>query len=207
MKLREARTRIFLIMNSFGLLLLCLFVTPTSASAPHQLQAAPVPVSKNKQSEQTAQPITKPNNPAPQVQREKVQASRDEKRTVIRNGKVKLTERDMELLARLVYAEGRGEPYEGQVAIAAVVLNRVESPQFPNTVREVIFAPNAFSPVQDGHLSSKTNDSARKAVQDAINGADPSNGSLYFFNPRTATSQWIWSRPQTVKIGNHNFAS
>ncbi|GED53622.1 hypothetical protein BBO01nite_28630 [Brevibacillus borstelensis] len=112
----------------------------------------------------------------------------------------------MELLARLVYAEGRGEPYEGQVAIAAVVLNRVESPQFPNTVREVIFARNAFSPVQNGRLSQKTNETARKAVSDAVNGRDPSGGALYFFNPKTATSDWIWSRTPTLRIKNHVFA-
>lgn len=112
----------------------------------------------------------------------------------------------MELLARLVYAESRGEPYEGQVAIAAVVLNRVASSEFPNSVREVIFAPNAFSPVNGDQLSHKTNESARKAVQEAVNGKDPTNGSLYFFNPDTATSKWIWSRPQTVVIGNHRFA-
>lgn len=204
---REARMRFFFFINSFGLLLLCLFVTPTSATAPHFKQAASVPTDKSNRPEQSAKPETKPNIPASSEKRKSVQASRDVQRKVTRNGHVKLTERDMELLARLVYAEGRGEPYEGQVAIAAVVLNRVESPQFPNTVREVIFAPNAFSPVQDGHLSRKSNESTRKAVQDAVKGVDPSNGSLYFFNPDTATSRWIWSRQQTIKIGNHNFAN
>jgi N-acetylmuramoyl-L-alanine amidase len=203
---REARMRFFFFINSFGLLLLCLFVTPTNATAPQSTLAAPVLPVKVGKSEKAAEPETKPNIPASNVKRENVQVSRDERRKVRRNGHVKVSERDMELLARLVYAEGRGEPYEGQVAIAAVVLNRVASPQFPNTVREVIFAPNAFSPVQDGNLSRKSNESTRKAVRDAVNGKDPTNGSLYFFNPKTATSNWIWSRKQTVVIGNHRFA-
>ncbi|KZE51488.1 cell wall hydrolase [Brevibacillus parabrevis] len=209
MKTREARTRFFFFLNSFALLLLCLFVTPTSAMAPHskgtpsapavvaQTATAPVPTAKKQ---------TKMSIPQTQAKRDHIQVSRDDRRKVIRHGNVKISDRDMELLARLVYAEGRGEPYEGQVAIAAVVLNRVASSQFPNTVREVIFAPNAFSPVQNGKLSSRTNESVRKAVADAVNGKDPTNGSLYFFNPDTATSKWIWSRPQTVVIGNHRFA-
>lgn len=209
---REARMRFFFFMNSFGFLIFCLFVTPTNAIAPQPMQAAPAPAAKTKQPEHAAKPETapeakpKPKHTVTNEKRKIVQASRDERRKVIRNGQVKVSERDMELLARLVYAEARGEPYEGQVAIAAVVLNRVASPHFPDTVREVIFARNAFSPVQNGKLSTKTNESARKAVRDAINGADPSNGSLYFFNPDTATSRWIWSRPQTVQIGNHVFA-
>jgi len=204
---REARLRFFFWMNSFGLLLFCLFVTPTSATAPHS-QAASAPAEKSSSSEPAAQTEikAKPKIPDSAIKRQIVSASRDERPKVIRNGKVKVSKRDMELLARLVYAEGRGEPYEGQVAIAAVVLNRVASPQFPRTVRDVIFAPNAFSPVRDGNLSHKSDESSRRAVQDAVNGMDPTNGSLYFFNPNTATSDWIWSRPQTVVIGNHRFA-
>ena len=206
MKTREARMRFFFFLNSFALLLLCLFVTPTSASAPHVKKTAPVPVQATAAPVQAAKKETKTDIPTTQVKRDSVQVSRDDRRKVIRHGKGKISDRDMELLARLVYAEGRGEPYEGQVAIAAVVLNRVASSQFPNTVREVIFAPNAFSPVRNGRLSSQTNESARRAVADAVNGKDPTNGSLYFFNPDTATSKWIWSRPQTVVIGNHRFA-
>ncbi|MDF2679097.1 MAG: cell wall hydrolase [Brevibacillus sp.] len=205
---REARIRFFFWTNSFGLMLLCLFITPTSASAPHPKEATPAPAEKPYASIRVAKVETKakPNIPDSTVKRQSVSASRDQRPRVIRNGKVKVSERDMELLARLVYAEGRGEPYKGQVAIAAVVLNRVASSQFPNTVREVIFSPNAFSPVRNGNLSHKSNESTRRAVQDAVNGMDPTNGSLYFFNPNTATSDWIFSRPQTVAIGNHTFA-
>ncbi|MGG1984832.1 cell wall hydrolase [Brevibacillus brevis] len=203
---REAPTRFFFFLNSFGLMLLCLFVTPTSAMAPQPVQILPVLGHAHAPSEQVSKKEKKPNASATAVKRESVQVSRDSRPKVIRNGKVKISKRDMELLARLVYAEGRGEPYEGQVAIAAVVLNRVASDEFPNTVREVIYAPNAFSPVHDGNLTHKSNESTRKAVEDAVNGKDPSNGSLYFFNPDTATSKWIWSRPVTVEIGNHRFA-
>lgn len=203
---REAPTRFFFFLNSFGLMLLCLFVTPTSAMAPQPVQILPVLGNAQTPSEQVSKKEKKTTTSATAAKRESVQVSRDSRPKVVRNGKVKVSERDMELLARLVYAEGRGEPYEGQVAIAAVVLNRVASDEFPNTVREVIYAPNAFSPVHDGNLTHKSNESTRKAVQDAVNGKDPSNGSLYFFNPDTATSKWIWSRPVTVEIGNHRFA-
>lgn len=203
---REAPTRFFFFLNSFGLMLLCLFVTPTSAMAPQPVQILPVLGNAQAPSEQVSKKEKKTTTSATAAKRESVQISRDSRPKVVRNGKVKVSERDMELLARLVYAEGRGEPYEGQVAIAAVVLNRVASDEFPNTVREVIYAPNAFSPVHDGNLTHKLNESSRKAVQDAVNGKDPSNGSLYFFNPDTATSKWIWSRPVTVEIGNHRFA-
>lgn len=201
---REAHLRFFFYLNSFGLLLLCLFVTPTSAHAPQPIAfAGPALLPAEKNTLEKTE--TKSTNPAPD--RKQVLVSREDVvRTVARNGQVKISEREMELLARLVYAEGRGEPYEGQVAIAAVVLNRVASPGFPNTVREVIYAPNAFSPVHDGNLTSKSNESTRKAVRDAVEGQDPTNGSLYFFNPNTATSSWIWSRTQTVRISNHIFA-
>ncbi len=112
---------------------------------------------------------------------------------------------DLELLARLVYAEARGEPYTGQVAVAAVVLNRVKSSSFPNTVAGVIYQAGAFSVVDDGQINLTPDETARKAAQDAINGWDPTYGSIYYFNPNTATSSWIWSRPVTVVIGNHRF--
>ncbi|QRG65351.1 cell wall hydrolase [Brevibacillus choshinensis] len=206
---REARTRLFFWTNSFGLMLLCLFVTPTNASAPHPIEATPALVKLPDASAIRAakqEPKAKPKTSETTAVRQMASVSRDQRPRVIRNGKVKVSERDMELLARLVYAEGRGEPYEGQVAIAAVVLNRVASSQFPNSVREVIISPNAFSPVRNGTLPHKSNDSTRRAVQDAVNGKDPTNGSLYFFNPHTATSDWIFSRPKTVVIGNHTFA-
>lgn len=112
---------------------------------------------------------------------------------------------DLNLLARLVYAEARGEPYTGQVAVASVVLNRVKSSSFPNNVSGVIYQSGAFSVVNDGQINLTPNETARKAAQDAINGWDPSYGAIYYFNPNTATSAWIWSRPLTVVIGNHRF--
>ena len=112
---------------------------------------------------------------------------------------------DLELLAKCVYAEARGESYTGQVAVGAVVLNRVKSSSFPNTIAGVIYQAGAFSVVNDGQINLTPNATAKKAAQDAINGWDPSYGALYYFNPNTATSAWIWSRPETVTIGNHRF--
>ncbi len=113
---------------------------------------------------------------------------------------------DLNLLAKCVYAEARGESYVGQVAIAAVVLNRVESPSFPNTIAGVIYQPYAFTAVDDGQINLTPNSTAYKAAQDALNGWDPTYGAIYYYNPATATSSWIWSRQTTVTIGNHVFA-
>ncbi len=112
---------------------------------------------------------------------------------------------DLNLLSRLVYGEARGEPYTGQVAVAAVVLNRVRNSSFPNTVSGVIYQKGAFDVVSDGQINLTPNDTAKKAAQDALNGWDPSNGAIYYFNPATATNKWIWSRPMTVTIGKHRF--
>lgn len=112
---------------------------------------------------------------------------------------------DLNLLARLVYGEARGEPYTGQVAVAAVVLNRVESSKFPNSIAGVIYQPGAFDVVSDGQINMAPDSTAIKAARDALNGWDPSYGSIYYFNPNTATSSWIWSRPHVVTIGNHRF--
>ena len=112
---------------------------------------------------------------------------------------------NLNLLSRLVYGEARGEPYSGQVAVAAVVLNRVKSSSFPNTVSGVIYQSGAFDVVSDGQINMTPNETAKKAARDAINGWDPSYGAIYYFNPSTATNKWIWSRPMTVKIGKHRF--
>ena len=114
---------------------------------------------------------------------------------------------DLALLARLISAEARGEPYAGQVAVGAVVLNRVEHPSFPNTISEVIFQPGAFSCMLDGQWDEPVSDSAYQAARDALAGSDPSGGAIYYFNPVTATSKWIWSRPQLVTIGKHIFCA
>jgi len=112
---------------------------------------------------------------------------------------------NLNLLARLVYGEARGEPYTGQVAVAAVVLNRVRNSSFPNTIAGVIYQSGAFDVVADGQINLTPNSTAIKAAQDALNGWDPTYGAIYYFNPKTATNKWIWSRPMTVTIGNHRF--
>lgn len=114
---------------------------------------------------------------------------------------------DLDLLARLISAEARGEPYTGQVAVGAVVLNRVEHPSFPNSISGVIYQSGAFSCLTDGQWNSPIADSAYKAARDAMNGWDPSGGAIYYFNPATATSSWIWSRPLLLEIGEHRFCA
>ena len=115
------------------------------------------------------------------------------------------TESEINLLARIISAESRGEPYEGQVAVGAVILNRIDHPSFPNTVSGVIFQPLAFSCVNDGQINEPVSDSALKAAQDAINGWDPSGGAIYYYNPAKSTSKWIFSRTIICSIGNHKF--
>ncbi len=117
------------------------------------------------------------------------------------------TSGDVDLLARLISAEARGEPYAGQVAVGAVVLNRVESPAFPGSISGVIYQSGAFSCLQDGQFWKPVADSAYRAARDALNGSDPSGGALYYFNPATATSKWIWSRPVLTTIGRHRFCA
>ena len=113
---------------------------------------------------------------------------------------------DITLLARLIYGEARGESYTGQVAVGAVVLNRVKSASFPNTIAGVIYQPYAFTAVSDGQINLSPNETARKAAIAAMNGWDPSYGAIYYYNPSTATSSWIFSRQTTVVIGDHVFA-
>ena len=112
---------------------------------------------------------------------------------------------DVNLLSRLIYGEARGEPYTGQVAVGAVVLNRVKNSSFPNTIAGVIYQSGAFDVVSDGQINLTPNDTAKKAAQDALNGWDPTYGAIYYFNPSTATNKWIWSRPMTITIGKHRF--
>ena len=112
---------------------------------------------------------------------------------------------NLNLLSRVVYGEARGESYTGQVAVAAVVLNRVKSSSFPNTISGVVYQSGAFDCVPDGQINLTPNETAKKAAQDALNGWDPTYGAIYYFNPATATNKWIWSRPMTVTIGKHRF--
>ena len=112
---------------------------------------------------------------------------------------------DVNLLARVIYGEARAEPYTGQVAVGAVIMNRVKHNSFPNTLASVIYQSGAFDAVADGQVNLSPDSTAKKAAQDAINGWDPSYGAIYYFNPSTATNKWIWSRPLTVVIGKHRF--
>ncbi|WP_315121017.1 spore cortex-lytic enzyme [uncultured Clostridium sp.] len=112
---------------------------------------------------------------------------------------------DVQLLARLINGEARGEPYEGQVAVGAVVLNRVRDSRFPNTIAGVIYQPLAFTAIADGQINAAMQPDSIRAANDALNGWDPSGGAMYYFNPVTATSSWIWSRPLIKVIGKHRF--
>ncbi len=113
--------------------------------------------------------------------------------------------KDIQMMANAVHGEARGEPYEGKVAVAAVIINRTKSPSWPNTPAGVIFEPGAFTAVADGQIWLTPDSESKRAVQDAISGWDPSDGAVYYFNPNTATSAWIWTRPQIKKIGDHIF--
>ncbi len=114
--------------------------------------------------------------------------------------------RDLELLARAVFSEGRGESYEGQVAIAAVIINRMKHPDFPKSIAGIIYQPGAFTAVTDGQINLKPNATSYKAAQDALNGWDPTNGAIYYWNPAKSTNKWVWSRPIIKRIGSHVFA-
>ncbi len=113
---------------------------------------------------------------------------------------------DEYLLAKLIYGEARGESYVGQVAVGAVVMNRIKSSSFPNTMSGVIYQSYAFTAVADGQINLTPNETAKKAAKDAMNGWDPTYGAIYYYNPKTATSSWIFSRQTTITIGNHVFA-
>ncbi|MEH7251614.1 spore cortex-lytic enzyme [Neobacillus niacini] len=161
-------------------------------------QTAPAP----KAPSNTAKP--KPGAPAPAAPAPAAPKAAPQKPTAA-NTPGGFSSNDIQLMANAVYGEARGEPYTGQVAVAAVILNRVNSASFPNTVSGVIFEPGAFTAVADGQIWLTPNEQAKKAVLDAINGIDPTGEALYYFNPVTATSKWIWSRPQIKRIGKHIF--
>lgn len=121
------------------------------------------------------------------------------------NNNSTFSDSEINLLARIISAESRGEPYEGQVAVGAVILNRIDHPSFPNTLSGVIFQPSAFSCVNDGQIYEPVSDSSIQAAYDAINGWDPSGGAIYYYNPTKATSKWIFSRTVICSIGSHKF--
>lgn len=153
----------------------------------------------------------------PQAKRNRQQANRPPKRVPgqIQRGRIieqaqnvpeGFSQNEINSIARMVYAESKGEPYIGQVAVAAVILNRINSPKFPNSVAGTMYQSGAFEAASNGELwVGQPNREAKKAVLDALNGWDPSGGALYYFNPAKATSTWIWSRPQIKKIGRHIF--
>jgi N-acetylmuramoyl-L-alanine amidase len=162
--------------------------------------------------DQSKQSAPSPANKAPAKQAPAKQAPKQTapkkavpKKPTAMNTPNGFSQNDIQLMANAVYGESRGEPYTGQVAVAAVILNRVNSSTFPNTVSGVIFEPGAFTAVADGQIWLTPNENAKKAVLDAINGWDPTGEALYYFNPNTATSGWIWGRPQIKRIGKHIF--
>ena len=158
-------------------------------------QKAPAP-SGAKQQNKAPQPSKQPKDTATTPQQSKPTAA---------NVPAGFSQNDIQLMANAVYGESRGEPYIGQVAVASVILNRVNSSSFPNSISGVIFEPRAFTAVADGQIWLTPNEQAKKAVIDAINGWDPTGEALYYFNPDTATSGWIWTRPQIKQIGKHIF--
>lgn len=117
-----------------------------------------------------------------------------------------LSKNDMEIMAKIIYSEARGESYKGQVAVGAVVMNRIQSDEFPDTIQGVVFQKNAFTAVSDGQYGMKPSRTAYRAAIDAVRGWDPTHNSLYYYNPKTATNKWIWTRARTVNIGRHVFA-
>ncbi|WP_239534098.1 spore cortex-lytic enzyme [Thalassobacillus pellis] len=151
------------------------------------------------------QQVEKKNTGGQQQPKEKKQQQADQPSNTAVNVPNGYSQNDIQLMANAVYGEARGEPYVGQVAVASVILNRIESASFPNTVAGVIFEPRAFTAVADGQIWLTPNETAKRAVMDAINGWDPSGNAIYYFNPKTATSNWIWSRPQIKQIGKHIF--
>lgn len=116
------------------------------------------------------------------------------------------SESDIQLLAKIISAESRGEPYQGQVAVGAVIMNRIAHPSFPNTLSGVIYQEGAFSCLYDGGVNAAVADSAYQAAREAINGSDPTGGAIYYYNPAKTTNKWIWSRQVVAVIGAHNFA-
>jgi N-acetylmuramoyl-L-alanine amidase len=182
-------------------------VDQTKQSAPSKQPAKttnPKPAAPKNAAQQPGTPNNNAQKPAAPKPTAKKPAATPSKPTAA-NTPAGFSSNDIQLMANAVYGESRGEPYIGQVAVAAVILNRVNSASFPNTVSGVIFEPRAFTAVADGQIWLTPNETAKKAVLDAINGIDPTGDAIYYFNPDTATSPWIWGRPQIKRIGKHIF--
>ncbi|MBO8125905.1 MAG: cell wall hydrolase [Firmicutes bacterium] len=167
------------------------------------LSVATVSVGLSLPAPKVERPVFEAEKPTPEVQEAVARKdSRKDSQPV-----VKLTPEEVELLSKLVHAEARGEPLEGQIAVAAVVLNRVKHPSFPNTVKEVIFEPGQFLSVENGMINQEPSESCRKAVEYALQGQDPSGGALFFYNPKKSKAlAWWQTRKTTAVIGDHNFA-
>jgi len=174
---------------------------PTAQQPKQNTTAAKKPQNNNTTAKKPAAPQANAGNQTGP----KATAATPPKKPTAANVPSGFSQNDIQLMANAVYGEARGEPYIGQVAVAAVILNRVQSATFPNTVSGVIFEPRAFTAVADGQIWLTPNENAKKAVLDAMNGWDPTGNAIYYFNPDTATSGWIWSRPQIKRIGKHIF--
>ncbi|AGK54727.1 spore cortex-lytic enzyme [Bacillus sp. 1NLA3E] len=172
---------------------------PNSSSSAKRAPAKPAPAKPTPAKPAPAKPTPAKPKPVP------AKPKAPPKKPTAANTPNGFSQNDIKLLANAVHGESRGEPYIGQVAVAAVILNRVNSAAFPNTVSGVIFEPGAFTAVADGQIYLTPNELSKKAVIDAINGWDPTGEALYYFNPATATNGWIWGRPQIKKIGKHIF--
>lgn len=169
----------------------------------YQTPSKQKPEAKKQQSQQKEQPQQEEQPEQKEQPQQQEQAEATETTAV--NVPQGFSQNDIDLMANAVHGEARGEPYEGKVAVASVILNRTEDAAFPNTVSGVIFEPRAFTAVADGQIWLEPNEEAKRAVLDAVNGWDPTGNATYYFNPDTATSEWIWSRPQIKKIGKHIF--
>ncbi|MBF8376387.1 spore cortex-lytic enzyme [Alicyclobacillus mali] len=123
------------------------------------------------------------------------------------HGMDNLSASDLNLMAHVVYGEARGEPFEGQVAVAAVILNRLHDPKFPKSIPAIVYQPGAFDCVNDGQINLQPNKEAMQAVIDAVNGWDPTHGALYYFNPAKTSNAWMWAQPELVTIGHHIFTA
>lgn len=175
--------------------------TPPSTKQQQTPAKQQAPPAKQQQKSPAKQQPAPPKQQAPQKQ----QTAPAKPTPTAVNSPGGFSQNDIRLMANAVHGESRGEPYIGQVAVAAVILNRIQSASFPNTVSGVIFEPGAFTAVADGQIWLTPNETSKRAVVDAINGWDPTGNAIYYFNPDTATSSWIWSRPQIKKIGEHIF--
>jgi N-acetylmuramoyl-L-alanine amidase len=168
-------------------------------------QTAPAPNAATPNGPAPKAPATNQATPKPAAPNAAAPKKETPKKPTAANTPNGYSQNDIRLMANAVHGESRGESFTGQVAVAAVILNRVNSASFPNTISGVIFEPGAFTAVADGQIWLTPNEDSKKAVIDAINGWDPTGEALYYFNPDTATSKWIWGRPQIKRIGKHIF--